>query len=194
MNSTDELSYERKLEHGVAHDAAKRLASHVIETKRIEGLYRHWHCAKPGEWADSFGIVTWPGYLCYHGDMGDFVFQRTDDMVSFMRQSAMSFHYAAEKCVAFGSPIYEWRQEVFMQLLDERLGDFDEDEQAEITEKIQEIKDAVGDEDCEHDAKLAISESDLWDGCDFPDCTAFTFRFLWALHAIKWFCDNVKDA
>ena len=28
----------------------------------------------------TFDIVTWPGYLCYSGDMGCFVFTRLPDM------------------------------------------------------------------------------------------------------------------
>jgi len=190
------MSYEKDLAAKTEADVLKRVGNHVITTRKIDGLYRHWHCGMPGFVADSFSVITWPGYLCYCGDMGDYLFSRTDDMVAFMRSACKSHGYAAEKCVASGNPIREWREEVFQEVLEDELNDarHDPDLWAEVSEKVETIREAVGDEDCEHDANQAIHDSCLWDGSDFPDCTAFHFRFLWCLYALKWFTEHVQDA
>jgi len=196
MAVTRKQTYEQKLIAEVAVNVARLTKEHVITTVHLDGLHRHWRCAKPGTGIESFHIVTWPGSLCYTGDMGDYLFQRTDDMVKFMRGSVMSHSYAAEKCIANGSPVREWRREVFDELLEETVAEAEDygRDREEIVRKVELIRDAVGDEHCEHNANLAMSESEIWDGSDFPECEAFSYRFLWCLYAIKWFCDNVKDA
>jgi hypothetical protein len=64
------------------------------------GLYRHLRLAKPGTRIAQFDIVTWPGFLAFTGDMGDYVFARLDDMLEFFRGHAPNHSYWAEKCVA----------------------------------------------------------------------------------------------
>lgn len=58
---------------------------HVIEVIRDDGLHRHIRLRKPGTMCMHFDLITWPGYLCYTGDMGTYVFWRTDDMFEFFR-------------------------------------------------------------------------------------------------------------
>ena len=91
MNRKEKLVRER-----IEND----LKDHVITVKQMNGMHRHWRCQKPGSWNMGFDIITWPGSLCFTGDMGDYLFRRTEDMVAFMRGSCMSYSYAAEKCVA----------------------------------------------------------------------------------------------
>ena len=43
---------------------------------RDDGVYRHIRFKKPGTGCMHFDLVTWPGYLCYSGDMGCYVFCR----------------------------------------------------------------------------------------------------------------------
>lgn len=192
------MSYQGQLAAKVKKDAAERLSKHQIITKKIDGLYRQWWCGCPDSGCDWFYIVTWPGYMCYCGDMGDYVFQRVDDMVLFMRRSAMSFDYAAEKCIAHGSPIRKYCYEVFEDLLndEEKLleEEYEPEDQQGRRDKIADLRAQINEESHEHEAYMAISDSGLWDGCDFPSCEAFDFHFLWCLHAIDWFTKNVKDA
>jgi hypothetical protein len=71
----------------------------------------------------GFDIVTWPGSLCYTGDMGDFLFQRTADMIAFMRGACMSYSYAAEKCVAHDGRLKEFSEARFEEILRDRLAE-----------------------------------------------------------------------
>lgn len=63
----------------------KQVSSHVMEVHRDDGRYRHIRFRKPGTMAYHFDLITWPGYLCLCGDMGNFVFQRLEDMFQFFR-------------------------------------------------------------------------------------------------------------
>lgn len=63
----------------------KDTAEHTIELLRDDGLYRHLKCTRGGSQTYRFDIITWPGYLCVCGDMGDYVFARTPDMFGFFR-------------------------------------------------------------------------------------------------------------
>jgi len=63
----------------------KDVESHVMEIIKEDGLHRHVRFRKPGTMCMHFDLVTWPGYLCYTGDMGTYVFQRLDDMFEFFR-------------------------------------------------------------------------------------------------------------
>ena len=63
----------------------KQVSSHVMEVHRDDGLYRHIRFRKPSTMGYHFDLITWPGYLCYCGDMGTYVFQRIEDMFQFFR-------------------------------------------------------------------------------------------------------------
>lgn len=58
---------------------------HKLTILRDDGLYRHIRMARPNSGYESFNIITWPGYLCYTGDMGTYVFTRIADMFEFFR-------------------------------------------------------------------------------------------------------------
>ena len=107
----------------------KDFKDHVVTLLHDGGPNRkHYRCQRPGEWSMGFDIVTWPGSLCYTGDMGSYLFQRTENMIAFMRGSCMSYSYAAEKVVAHDERLKEWREELFLAELESRLADFaDED-------------------------------------------------------------------
>lgn len=196
MPTVRKPTYSDMQEERVAKNVASDLKDHVITVKHMDGMYRHWHCGKPGTSNQYFEIVTWPGSLCYTGDMGEFLFQRTTDMVAFMRNSAMSHAYAAEKCVAHDGRLREWREEVFEEELATCLeyADGDEEQIAHVKKQIEWIRDQICGDDPKQESMSALYQSGLVDGCDFPSCEAFTYHFLWCLYAIKWFCDNVKDA
>ena len=61
------------------------VAEHTMTVIREDGVSRHIRFAKPGTSCMHFDLITWPGYLCYTGDMGTYVFQRLTDMFEFFR-------------------------------------------------------------------------------------------------------------
>lgn len=63
----------------------KDVAGHVMQVLRDDGLYRHIRFRRPDSMCMHFDLITWPGTLCYTGDMGTFVFSRLDDMFEFFR-------------------------------------------------------------------------------------------------------------
>lgn len=175
------------------------LKDHIITVRHVDGLYRHWRCQKPGDSNMAFDVITWPGSLCYTGDMGHYLFKRTDDMVAFMRGSCMSYGYAAEKCISHDGRLKEWREEEFNRVLTERLAESKEvtvirhrsKRTESVAEHIATIRQEYSNYSLRADAEKAMCESGLWDGGDMPSCEVWSFHFLWCLHAIKWFCDNV---
>ncbi len=189
------MDYFNRLDEEVRTQIIRNLAAHVVTELHSYGLYRHWRCQQPNTRNMGFDIVTWPGSLCYTGDMGDYLFERTADMVAFMRGSCMSYSYAAEKCVAHDGRLKEWRSEIFEEVLADRIKCQDEDadskRKAEVMNKIDEIRREYGIYETEHDAMRAIYESGIWNCCDLPNCTTYSRHFLWCLHAIKWFCAKI---
>jgi len=199
--ATGKTDNESRVKGRIGND----LAEHTIVVKHSDGLYRHWRCQKPGTWNMGFDIITWPGSLCYTGDMGDYLFQRTPDMVSFMRGSCMSYSYAAEKCVAHDGRLKEFREELFEVALLDRLKESEDNGgtfrvmrgercvDESVADAIDDIRRAYSEYNTQNDAMKAMYESGLWDGADLPSCEDYTFHFLWCLHAIKWFTQQLSE-
>ncbi|WP_225547273.1 hypothetical protein [Chromobacterium violaceum] len=61
------------------------VADHQMEIIRDDGVYRHIRFKRPGDSAFYFDLHTWPGCLCFTGDMETFVFSRLRDMFDFFR-------------------------------------------------------------------------------------------------------------
>ena len=84
------------------------VAGHQMTVVRDDGIYRHVRFKKPDTICMHFDLITWPGYLCYTGDMGTYVFSRLRDMFDFFRRTkssdlfALDHHYWAEKVEAGG--------------------------------------------------------------------------------------------
>lgn len=80
------------------------VANHQMTVIRDDGVSRHVRFKAPDSSNMYFDLVTWPGFLCYSGDMGTYVFQRTNDMFSFFRNGGrldrIDHHYWAEKIQA----------------------------------------------------------------------------------------------
>ena len=63
----------------------KDVADHKMTVIKDDGVHRHIRFSKPGTSCMHFDLITWPGYLCYTGDMGTYVFTRLLDMFEFFR-------------------------------------------------------------------------------------------------------------
>lgn len=106
---------------------ARDVAEHQMQVLRDDGMYRHLLFKKPGTGIYHFNIVTYPGTLVYTGDMGDFVFQRLEDMFQFFRSDAVFDEginpgYWAEKLVAIDRHGYtDFDEEKFTRVVMEYL-------------------------------------------------------------------------
>jgi hypothetical protein len=61
------------------------VADHRMIVISDEGVNRHIRFKEPNSSNMYFDLITWPGHLCYTGDMGTYVFQRLHDMFEFFR-------------------------------------------------------------------------------------------------------------
>lgn len=61
------------------------VAKHEMSVIRDDGVNRHVRFKEPGTINQYFDLITWPGHLCYTGDMGTYVFERATDMFDFFR-------------------------------------------------------------------------------------------------------------
>lgn len=185
----------------------KDVSDHKVAVLRDDGLYRHLRCSR-GSYAYSFDVVTWPGYLCYAGDMGSFVFSRLPDMFEFFRgrrSALIDRGYLAEKAVASDKHdgIREYSEGLFRAAI---RADFDafvenhelsSDKSSELWQLIED--DVLSNSDNQHDA-MGAAMNFRW-GPDhvseprgrqvFPDfwehrLEDYTPRFSWCCYAIPW--------
>jgi hypothetical protein len=109
----------------------KDVAQHQMHILKDDGLYRHVRFKAPGTMMEHFDLITWPGYLCYTGDMGTYVFERLADMFEFFskepgRLFQIDMRYWAEKVQAGDrmgrseDGIYEWDEDAFRREMTEQ--------------------------------------------------------------------------
>jgi hypothetical protein len=178
---------------------------HTLTVLRDDGLYRHLRCAKGDSYCMSFDLVTWPGYLCYAGDMGCFVFTRLLDMFEFFRgrQEAMiDRQYLAEKAVASDKHdgLREYSEDLFKAAV---RSDFDsftegwvEEAKAALWENIEDEVLAYSGDGLQR-AVQSAQEFEFYDADTGKQRTAFhdfwehrledyTPRFWWCCYAVPW--------
>lgn len=174
----------------------KRVAEHRLTILRDDGLYRHLRFRRPGTGIDGFDIVTWPGFLCYCGDMGDYVFQRCEDMLSFFRRGdgGIDPQYWAEKVVAQDRDgVTEYSADKFHRVVNEIL-----DEHKASQELRQDVENEVLSvaNEGEYAAHRAASEfhfrsvdedeEEEFQFYDFHeyDLREYTYRFIFCCYAL----------
>src|ERR1022692_1751902 len=148
---------------------SKDVAEHEMKTIRDDGLYRHLVFAKPGSYCMHFEVVTFPGYLCYVGDMGSFVFSRIEDMFEFFRGKSINPDYWSEKLLATdrGDGHTEWSADKFRSVIEYYLTERGEPASQDIREAVEEEILSLLD-DGEHEAYRAAHEFNH-DGFTFDD-------------------------
>lgn len=192
-------------------DFLRDVKDHVIEIIRDGDINRHIRFRKPGSMCMHFDLITWPGYLCYTGDMGTYVFSRLDDMFQFFRKDpdqSIDFRYWAEKLQAVDASMgkgsaTEFDPERFKEVINGYRLRWIKDGRDALT-KVQrrELWEAVDDEvlhyldQGEHTVfdeanrfqwqagvkQYTYSFNDLWD----LRFTRHTYHFLWCCHALAW--------
>jgi hypothetical protein len=195
---------------------AEDTKGHVLTVERDEGLQRHLQFKRPGDRAYWFDIVTWPGVLVLHGDMGTYVFSRIADMFDFFRRDGdgrINPSYWAEKLQGqFRTKAdrgMEFSQELFRQAVKTdfrqrwrgRCNTADDFEQRrECWESVQnEVLGAACDgEDAAIRAAIAFTfplprnsalfSGDKFEFVDFYEHNFYEYRFdfIWCLRAIVW--------
>lgn len=108
------------------------VAKHEMIVIRDDGLNRHIRFKQPDTRNMHFDLITWPGHLCYAGDMGTYVFQRLADMFEFFRTDRIhrkdpnklhiNLSYWTEKLIAInggrhGGEIEEFSEEMFVRVI-----------------------------------------------------------------------------
>ena len=173
------------------------IATHEMTILRDDSVNRHVQFKRPGTRCCQFDLITWPGYLCYCGDMGTYVFSRLNDMFEFFRTDRrdkdnpeklfINLGYWAEKIQATdrSNGHEEFSQDKFRRVIEGYLEDASDDlRQAVQNEVLSRIYDG------EHAAFQAAHDfehgdfyfSDFWDH-SFRECT---YQFIWCCYAIAY--------
>lgn len=176
----------------------KDIVDHEMTVIQDDGVNRHIRFRRPGTICYGFDLVTWPGLLCYTGDMGTYVFSRIKDMFEFFRKEKLftiSTGYWAEKVIASDrGGIRKFSEEMFVSVVEEWFNSNCEDLPKEEFEALRErLKDEVLSMayENEHEAMIAAMHfehegqlvlQDFWE----TNVKEYTHSFLWCCHAIQW--------
>ena len=181
----------------------KDVNKHTMTILKDDEMYRHLRFSNDGSSFYRFDLITWPGYLAYVGDMGDYVFKRVEDMFRFFRRHPddkelkINLGYWSEKVQAYcRDGIREYSDEKFSECINEMLKDYLEsadltdDDTAELKERVLEEVDCnPGNEQDARDAAVnfefndeSIFDSDFYE----HDLTDYTYRFEWCCWAMVW--------
>lgn len=171
---------------------------HKMTIIKDDGLYRHIRFKQPETNNMYFDLVTWPGYLCFCGDMGEYVFTRIRDMFEFFRgqpkggkEIYINTGYWSEKCVAMdkNGKIEEFSPDKFIETIKYILKN-EEDVSGELREAVESEVLAYASDGEERAYDRAMSFE--WQGrCYFQDfyehnCRDYTYSFVWCCYALAW--------
>lgn len=177
----------------------KHTAEHVMAVLRADGVYRHLMFRKPGTVVYGFDILTWPGYLAITGDMGCYVFSRTEDMLDFFGSGDINPGYWSEKLQApDGRDVREFDSSRYTEWVEEWRDEYSED-----LEDAERLKRAVAskllwrtDGLTEHEAYGRLNEFECEiassgrpvriDAAWELDFRRYKYHFIWCLYAITW--------
>ncbi|MDP4076214.1 hypothetical protein [Acidovorax sp. A1169] len=192
------------------------IAKHQINVIRDDGLYRHIRFSRPNSMCMHFDLITWPGYLCYCGDMGTYVFTRLADMFEFFRTDRrdddklrINLSYWSEKLLAVdgsrrsGSAM-EFSYDRFERVVKEQLVEWwrdhctDAAQRRELREQVEEALLGTGyfSERPETTGDAIRMANDFeaevagkkFQFQDFWDHSleGYTHRFTWCCYALAW--------
>lgn len=181
----------------IAARFARDTAEHTMTIRHDDDVHRHIAFYNPKHsWCMWFELTTVPGALIFDGDIGTYVFRRTNDMFKFFRSSAWqgrpNIHYWAEKLTTGRDTVQEFSAAAFEQVVKEqffeaaRYGGVPIGTGRALREEVLRFAGEMNDRDA-HDAierfeYEGFSFSDTWEW-DFRD---YSQRFLWACEAIVW--------
>lgn len=176
------------------------VSQHVMTVLLNQGIYRHLRFQKPNTSVNGFSLITWPGHLCYTGDMGSYLFNRVQDMFCFFRTENLNplrqggsleinLGYWAEKCLAVDrhDGIKQYSPDRFRQVITDWL---DDQEASEDLRKVVQEELLHYAEDGEHEVHRLVADFEH-DGVTFldfweVDLKEYSHHFVWACYAIAW--------
>lgn len=173
------------------------VSKHEMKIALGSGVYRHVRFAsREHGWNLWFEILTWPGSLTIHGDMGSWTFSRVPDMFTFFRSRGelkINPDYWAEKLRASSEDAKKFDADTFREQLLGRLDGYDLSPELHA-EVVKALKEVSGDFEYEHEAYRAASGFAhrhaggvfQFDCADLPSGKIWTYRYLWNLYAIVW--------
>ena len=203
------------MSHDVTEQSFRQdVAWHQLRVLRDDGVYRHIRLRRPETVNMSFELITWPGSLCFTGDMGTFVFERLEDMFQFFRSDKpvddpirVNLGYWSEKLVAVdgqrtGGTAKEWSEEKFRRSVREQIVTWWRDHRKlgaagrrELREEVEsDIMFYIGDDqDGRRAMQAAYDFTARVRGTEFRfidlferDFTDYTQRFVWCCCALVW--------
>lgn len=168
---------------------------HQIIILNDYGVRRHLQFRTTETICFSFDLITWPGHLCYTGDMGTYVFKHLKNMFEFFRDEPtktgslyINPMYWAEKCIAVGHhPITEYSSEKFKAYIKNRMDEYGFSQ--ELRQKINDELLSHADNG-EHEARRAFNNF-LYDEFDLSsfwetNLHEYTYNFKWCCYALTW--------
>lgn len=178
------------------------IKDHKLTILRNDGVYRHLRAARPDTSCYSFEIITFPGWLCYTGDMGSYTFQRLADMFQFFRERPNPEHperlqinrgYWAEKVQAAdrNGGIKEFSADLFRSRLLDYVTDRESDDLEALKTALEEEVLHSFNESDEREARQVAEDFEFngekvfHDLCDH-NFTDYTHHFTWCCYAISW--------
>ena len=179
----------------------KCVSNHQMEVLLNNGVYRHLRFKAPDTGNQHFHLVTFPGRLVYCGDMGSYVFERTQDMFAFFRcpDRGVNLGYWAEKVDAQDRDgVTEFSmdrvKEIVTEIVTDQAEDFDESERPKLQEELELLLESIDVDAHELSDVVRVAESlgnELIDSDWFSDLweystETYTYRFEWACYAIAW--------
>lgn len=103
----------------------KDVAKHEMIVFQDDEAHRHLRFKEPGTGCMHFDLITWPGYLCYTGDMGTYVFRRLDDMFEFFRTDRKYMHLRDGQTLAIN--LSYWSEKIEARDRCDGIKEFSED-------------------------------------------------------------------
>lgn len=190
--------------------------NHVIQIIRDDGVHRHIRFKAPNTNNMYFDLITWPGHLCYTGDMGTYVFQRLEDMFQFFRTDreyatskgqrlSINLGYWTEKLIAIdgnrhGARAKEFDADEFVRVINEyrigwmrdakESGSLDKNQRRELWEAVdyEVLRELEGNGERAQIAAHDFYFNRSWHFQDLfeHDFTDYTFRMVWCCYALSW--------
>ena len=181
---------------------------HKLYTLKDDGVYRHLKLGG-GSFDCWYEIITWPGCLCIHGDMGTYTFIHIEDMFDFFRNKKMLVNkgYWAEKCVSesrFGNGIKEFSVDLFKKNVKADFRPHFRDsfyDRKTVKPAWKDIKEQLMHCETEWECVSALNDfdSEHYEFIDFWEYSnsEYTYHFVWCLYAIVYaiqMYDGLKKA
>lgn len=175
------------------------IAEHELTVLHAHGLYRHLRFKAPSTSHLYVDVITWPGCLTVHGDMGTYTFSRIEDMlVFFAGNGAIDLHYWQEKLQGVErADTMVWDPASFRDHVERAYDDFIDDEMHGLTVGVlQDLREIVNEDlldlaDDESRARAAAYDfRDKASGFNLGDsweweCRDYDYHFVWTCYALR---------